>query len=55
MGELMESLLAIMGLAAGLMVILTTLLHGEAPHATERNESYHEPRTIRPQNEQIAA
>jgi hypothetical protein len=52
MGELMESVVAVMGLAAGLMVTLNALLHGEAP---EHNESHHDPRTIRQHTERIAA
>ena len=52
MGELMESVVAVMGLVAGLMVTLTTLLQGEAP---EQKESHHGPRTIRPQTERMAA
>jgi hypothetical protein len=52
MGELMESVVAVMGLAAGLMVALTTLLQGEVP---EQNESQYDPCTIRPQTERMAA
>ncbi len=52
MGALMESLVAVMGLAGGLMVTLTSLLYGEAP---EPHESHHDPRTIRPQTERMAA
>ncbi len=52
MSGLMESVVAVLGLAAGLMVILTTLLQGEAP---KHNESHHDPRTIRPQAERMAA
>ncbi len=52
MGALIESVIAVMGLAAGLMVTLTTLLQGEAP---EQHESHHDPRTIRPQDERMVA
>ncbi len=52
MGELMDSVVAVMGLAGGLMVTLTSLLQGEA---TEQYESHHDPRTIRPQTERMAA
>lgn len=52
MGELMESVVAIMGLVGGLMVTLTTLLQGEAP---EQHMSHHDPLTIRPHSERMAA
>ncbi len=52
MGELMDSIVAIMGLAGGLMVVLTSLLQGEIPKHTT---SQHDPRVIRPQTERMAA
>lgn len=52
MGEFMDSLVAIMGLAAGLMVTFTSLIYGEAPG---QQEFHHDPRTIRPQTERMAA
>ena len=52
MGEFLDGVVAIMGLAGGLMVILTSLLQGEAP---EQQVSHHDPCTIRPQTERMAA
>ena len=52
MGEFMNSVVAIMGLAGGLMITLTSLLMGEAPG---HQESHHDPCTIRPQTERMAA
>jgi hypothetical protein len=35
MGEFVEGLMAVMGITAGLMVALTTLLFGHAPNGVE--------------------
>jgi len=55
MGEIVEGLMAVMGFAAGLMVTLATLLFGDTPTGVRRDESYPDPRTIRPTNERMAA
>ncbi len=55
MGEIVEGLMAVMGITAGLMVVLTTLLFGDAPSGVERDKSHHDPSTIRPMNERMAA
>lgn len=55
MGEFVEGLMAVMGIAAGLMVVLTTLLSAHAPTGVGQDKSHHDPRTIRPMNEQMAA
>lgn len=54
MGALVESVLAVMGLMAGVMVALTALLAGDAPRSKQDEESYH-PRTIRLKKERMAA
>ena len=55
MGEIVEGLMAVMGITAGLMIALTILLFGHAPTEVERGETHHDPRTIRPMNERMAA
>jgi len=55
MGDVMEVLMAIKGLAAGLMVVLTTLLYGTTPTGVKQDESHYDPRTIRLQREPLAA
>lgn len=51
MGEFMEGLMAVIGIMAGMMVAITALLDGNAPHSGPR----HAPRTIRPQQGRMAA
>ena len=55
MGEFVEGLMAVMGITAGPMIALTTLLFGDTPSGVEGDESHHDPRTIRPMNERMAA
>jgi len=55
MGDVVEALMAVMGLAAGLMVVLTTLLFGTTPTGAMRDEWHHDPRAIHLQREPIAA
>jgi len=55
MGELMDSIVAVMGLAAGLMVVLTTLLSGNGPTRFRQDESHHDPHTLRLSDERRAA
>ncbi len=55
MGNLVEGVIAAMGLVAGVMVFLTSLGIGEGPW---RNEEYFPrkyPRTIHPDGERMAA
>jgi len=55
MGDVVEALMAVMGLAAGLMVVLTTLLYGAPPTGAKRDESHHDPHAIRLSEERRAA
>lgn len=55
MGNVMESMLAVMGLAAGLMIALTTLLSGTTPTGVKQDESHHAPHTPRLSEERRAA
>lgn len=55
MGEIVEGVIAIIGLTAGIMVALTALLVGDAPSSAERDGSYPKSRTIRPGDEQVAS
>jgi hypothetical protein len=55
MGGIIEGVIAIMGLTAGVIVALTTLFVGDAPGSAERDGSYRNPRTIRPSDKRVAA
>lgn len=55
MGNLVEGLIAVMGLVAGVMVFLTSLGCGEGPWRNEEYSSCNQPRTIHPDGEQKAA
>lgn len=55
MDVIVEGLMAVMGLAAGLMVVLTTLLSGTIPTGANQDESHHDPHTLRLYNERQAA
>jgi len=54
MGDMVESVIAVMGLMAGVMVALTALLSGDAPRSRQHEENHH-PRTIRLKEERMAA
>lgn len=55
MGGMIEGVIAIMGLMAGVIVALTALLVGDAPSSSELNGSYQKSRTILPSDERVAA
>jgi hypothetical protein len=55
MGGVVEGLMAVMGLAAGLMVVLTTLLWGTTLTGAKREESHHDPHSLRLCDERRAA
>ena len=55
MGNLLEGLIAVMGLVAGAMVFLTSLGIGESSWRNEEYSSHNHPRTIHPDGERMAA
>ncbi|GJL58538.1 MAG: hypothetical protein NPIRA03_13950 [Nitrospirales bacterium] len=55
MGGIIEGVLAIMGLTAGVIVALTALLVGDAPSSSELKGPYRKSRTILPSDERVAA
>jgi hypothetical protein len=55
MDVIVEGLMAVMGLAAGLMVVLTTLLYGSTSTGAKRDDSHHDPHTLRLYDERRAA
>ena len=55
MGGILEGMIAVMGLLAGGMVTITSLLVEDATIPMEVNESYVNPRTILPGEERVAA
>ncbi len=55
MGGMIEGVIAIMGLMAGVIVALTALLVGDAPSSSELKGSYRKSRTILPSDERVAA
>ncbi len=54
MGGVVEGVIAVMGLMAGVMVAITALLSGDAPGQAKLDQSHH-PRTIRLREERMAA
>jgi hypothetical protein len=55
MGDMVESLMAVMGVAAGLMVVLSTLLSGNTLTEARQRESHHAPHSLRLNDVQRAA
>ena len=55
MGNLVEGIIAAMGLVAGVMVIPTSLGLGEGPWRNEEYSSRNHPRTIHPDGIRMAA
>ncbi len=55
MGGIIEGVLAIMGLTAGVLVALTALLVGDAPSSSKLDGSCRHSRTILPSDERVAA
>ena len=55
MGGIIEGVIAIMGLTAGVMIALTALLVGNAPSSSELSGSYQNSRTILSSDERVAA
>ncbi|HNP29758.1 MAG TPA: hypothetical protein PKK23_11975 [Nitrospirales bacterium] len=55
MGAIVEGVIAIMGLTAGVIVALTALFVGDAPSSTELDGSYQNSRIIRHGDERVAA
>ncbi|HNP61859.1 MAG TPA: hypothetical protein PKM72_13520 [Nitrospirales bacterium] len=55
MGGIIEGVLALMGLTAGVIVALTALLVGDDPNSSEPKGSCRKSRTILPGDERVAA
>jgi len=55
MDVIVEGLMAVMGLAAGLMVVLTTLLYGSTSTGAKRDDFHHDPHILRLYDERRAA
>ncbi|MCA9451569.1 MAG: hypothetical protein H6750_00110 [Nitrospiraceae bacterium] len=55
MGGIIEGVIAIMGLTAGVMIALTALLVGNAPSSSELSGSSQNSRTILPSDGRVAA
>lgn len=55
MGGIIEGLIAVLGIMAGIMVTITALVTGEAPLSREATGSSSHPRTIHPTEERMAA
>ena len=55
MGGLLEGLIAVLGLMAGIMVTITTLVTGETPVSGEISGSLTHPRSIHPNEGRLAA
>ena len=55
MGGILEGLIAVLGLMAGIMVTIIALVTGEAPFSGEATGSSTHPRTIHPHEERLAA
>lgn len=55
MSGVVEGMIAVMGLGAGVMVALTALLAGDIPGIVKPEELQHHPRTIRLEEERKAA
>ncbi|GJL56773.1 MAG: hypothetical protein NPIRA02_39050 [Nitrospirales bacterium] len=55
MGGVVEGMIAVMGLTAGVMVALAALLTGDVPRSTQYEEKHHHSRTIRLNDERMAA
>ena len=55
MGGIVEGVIAIIGLTAGIMVALTALFVGDAPNSGEQEGSYRNSRTIRLSGERANA
>lgn len=55
MGGLLEGLIAVLGLMAGIIVTIITLVTGEVPRAGEGSGSVTHPRTIHPNQGRLAA
>ena len=55
MSGVVEGVIAVMGLGAGVMVALTALLTGDTPRLTKPEESQHHPHTIRLEEQRVAA
>ncbi|GJL51338.1 MAG: hypothetical protein NPIRA01_25650 [Nitrospirales bacterium] len=54
MGNMVESVIAVMGLISGFMMAFSALLSGDVPRSRQHEESHH-PRTIRLKEERMAA
>jgi hypothetical protein len=55
MGGILEGVIAIMGLTAGVIVALTALIVGDAPSSSELDGAYRNSRTICPGDDRVAA
>lgn len=55
MSGVVESMIAVMGIVAGVMVALMALLTGDVPGQAKLDEPQHHPRTIRLGEERMAA